>query len=314
LGEKEGNAVTLGIESLAGGFKRLSDNVHALESRSSALSTKLDVLGPAQDTQAVPATSIPNNSATGERNDPTPPPVPIPAYIDAWLPAGQDGALGWRPSYPELCSANAVTSSSSNKLPGYNSKRFAFVFRGDAFRGLTLGVTPCYTVGDVKHCDKLPFYCTDEAVAIQKATAKAQVALMVEPLEAAGYTVDVYIATYGCNGLPHVPADTASQYHNELLGIFGARVVASSFFEREPGQTQDTGTRKAVELLLTKAPLDYRSILLWRYDMVPVNAMMKTHVQEGASDYRIWHHWQSFDEDSREQFLWFEGQLCSMHF
>jgi len=239
IGAKEGEIMSLGIDGLVNGLERLSRQVKALESRSGDLSQALGEEGsPAAQADV-------GSSPSANPHGPTPPPVPIPANMHTWLP-NSDGAGPWTPAYPEIFSAKAVVASPTNQLPGYHSKRFALVFRGDSFRVLSYGVTACYTQDPGgRVCNKQPYYCTDEAVAIQKASAKAQVGLMIEPLEKAGYTVDVYVSTYGCNGLPHVPAEKAAQYHQELLDIFGSRVVASYFFEREKGQTQDTGTKKS---------------------------------------------------------------------
>jgi hypothetical protein len=121
-------------------------------------------------------------------------------YPQQWYPSpdpkvtsanpGLRDPIMWRPIYPELCSIHAVSHDRTNqttnkvKVPGYQSKRIALVFRGDSFRGLSYGTSihSCTKKGDGE-CEesqsKLPFYCTDEAVVIQQATANAQLKLMV---------------------------------------------------------------------------------------------------------------------------------------
>jgi hypothetical protein len=58
------------------------------------------------------------------------------------------------------------------------------------------------------------------------------------------------------------------------------------------------GTQHAVQLLMTKAPLSYESIVIWRYDMVPMVPMQK----DGGGC----HEWNDFTDVASEQFLWFE--------
>lgn len=123
--------------------------------------------------------------------------------------------------------------------------------------------------------DKLPHYCTEEAVAIQKATAKAQIKYMVEPLEAQGFKVDIYISTYGCTDVPHLTQEQQEVRHRELLSMYGDNVVASKFVKRKRGLdvNQDTGLQHAMFLLLESAPLDYEAIIVWRYDCPPLAPM-----------------------------------------
>jgi hypothetical protein len=102
----------------------------------------------------------------------------------------------------------------------------------------------------------------------------------VAPLEEQGMTVDIFLSGYGCTGLPHVSPATARKKEAELVRMYGGakRVKAHSFFARGDGikiksPTQDTGVHQAMLLLLSKKPLDYEAVLLWRYDLVPLTPM-----------------------------------------
>jgi hypothetical protein len=156
------------------------------------------------------------------------------------------------------------------------------VFRGDSFRGLSYGTSIKYnTEGSEENAmhrgleDKLPFYCTKDAVAIQRATAAAQLKLMVEPLEKQGLSVDIYLSGYGCTGLQHINHTWAKKLELELVQMYGGekRVKAHHMFERNGKENQDTGVHQAMLLLLGSKPLDFESILLWRYDVVPESPM-----------------------------------------
>lgn len=145
------------------------------------------------------------------------------------------------------------------------------------FRGLSYGTDIQYQVkGESEgRMDKLPHYCTEEAVAIQRATAKAQLEYMIKPLEAQGFKVDVYISTYGCTDVAHLTKAKQEELHRELLKMYGDNVVASKFIKRKRGLevTQDTGLEQAMLLLLESAPLNYESIIVWRYDCPPLGPM-----------------------------------------
>jgi hypothetical protein len=108
-------------------------------------------------------------------------------------------------------------------------------------------------------------------MAIGEATAKAHLKYLVEPLEAAGFTVDIYLSGYGCTGLKHLTKQQADERYQDMVAWYGKRVVAHSVFDRTWAENyfQDTGTQQAMFLLLKTAPLNYHSVILWRYDMVP---------------------------------------------
>ena len=71
-----------------------------------------------------------------------------------------------------------------------DSKRIAFILRGDAYRGLSYGSTA--------RGSKRGFMCTPFAVRIQRAISQSHVDYIIAPLEAAGFVVDVFFATYPC--------------------------------------------------------------------------------------------------------------------
>ena len=69
--------------------------------------------------------------------------------------------------------------------------------------------------------------------------------------------MDIFLSSYGCNGIPNMSDAEVESYHQELVKMYGHRVVASKFYTRTVNdgrrrQTQSTGTQQAVELLMTK--------------------------------------------------------------
>jgi hypothetical protein len=181
--------------------------------------------------------------------------------------------MEWPIPFPSLCQlpdGPVVTANFSNKLPGIDSKRIALLMRGDSFRGLSYAIAQ----------SKLPLYCSDAAYEIQRASVEAILEFIVKPFESHGYTVDVYVSTYGCTGLPQAfPAEKAVKWHNDLVAWYGKhadgspRVVADELVQRVQGQTQSYGVQCAMRLLQSKAPLNYQSVMLWRYDIVPYRYM-----------------------------------------
>jgi hypothetical protein len=243
--------------------------------------------------------------------------------------AGQSSYVGhiWRPNkdgqpeifdllYPELCEFDAVKPDSNNKIPGFNSKRVALVFRGDALRGFSYGTNVKGYSGDE---EKRAFYCTDLAMAIGEATAKAQLKYMVEPLEKAGLAVDIYLTGYGCTGLQHISKEEADRRYKQMVGWYGKHVVAHSEFDRDSVNQylQDLGTQQAMMLLMKVAKvrkLEYHSVLLWRYDMVPYVAMgpPKCGLDEPGCFKKAQEHdwfkyyWQNYALLANRQLMWFE--------
>jgi hypothetical protein len=159
---------------------------------------------------------------------------------------------------------------------------------------------------------------------IGQATAKAQLKYMVEPLEQAGLKVDIYLSGYGCTGLQHITKEQADDRYKQLVGWYGSRVVAHSVFDRDSvGQhMQDLGTQQAMMLLLKTSQvrnLEYHSVILWRYDMVPYVPMgppncdidaedcfksTQDHVFQGADEPT--YYWQNYALLANRQLLWFE--------
>ena len=147
---------------------------------------------------------------------PTPPPTAAPttelqAYLDSQKPMWiwhHDKSDPFKPPFPELCNGKATKTQElqlgeKGKAPGADSKRIALLFRGEAYRGLSYASIPCYaSKSGGTSCDKLPFSCTDEAIAIQNASAKAQLENMVEPWEAAGTLLgEVSLVDFQCASL-----------------------------------------------------------------------------------------------------------------
>ena len=270
---------------------------------------------------------------------------------DYWWPNPDSltgSSMKWRPIYPEICEIRAAAKpectgsghSQKCKAPGFKSKRVALVFRGDAFRGLSYGVTVKYCKnrqgkGCVAECNKRPFYCTSEATAVQRATAKAQLKLMVDPLEKAGLAVDIYLSSYGCTGLAHVSQGTAKQRAAELVEMYGgsARVKAHQVFDRDPGGdgsegkggtegesevevSQDTGVHQAMRLLLnaTGGSVDYEAVLLWRYDVVPRTPMGPPEAAAKKLPFKDMEEidaWKNYALMAPEWLIWFDGEWAS---
>ena len=137
-----------------------------------------------------------------------------------------------------------------------DSKRIAFILRGDAYRGLSYGSTA--------RGSKRGFMCTPFAVRIQRAISASHVDYIIAPLEAAGFRVDVFFATYGC-------VENAEAQLERLKGFYDrnhTRVVHVDRVPR-PGATQATPANIAMKSLRRLWPKEgYRSVLIWRFDLV----------------------------------------------
>jgi hypothetical protein len=223
-----------------------------------------------------------------------------------------DQPLVWNPSFPELCKYKVTDVSEANKLPGYGSKKVALAFRGDSFRGLSYGKTICMTGANSKQriCGKLPFYCTKKAREIQKATAKSHLKNIVGALEKQGLSVDIYIATYGCSGLEDfgISEAQAQEYYDDLISWYAPYVVSHRLIKRVPGMTQDTGTQRTAQLLLDNAPLDYQSVLMWRFDMPTIMPMEDTGLMKSDQNEQAWVDWMHYGERSAWVFFWYDGE------
>ena len=142
-----------------------------------------------------------------------------------------------------------------------DSKRIAFILRGDAYRGLSYGSTA--------RGSKRGFMCTPFAVRIQRAISASHVDYIIAPLEAAGFVVDVFFATYPC-------ATDGEAQLERLKGFYNrnhTRVVHVDRIPR-PGATQATPANIAMKSLRRLWPKEgYRSILIWRFDLVATTPM-----------------------------------------
>ena len=143
-----------------------------------------------------------------------------------------------------------------------DSQRVAFVLRGDAFRGLSYGVNVQGT--------KTGFYCTRASHQIQRAITASHVGHIITPLERAGWSVDVFLATYGCSGLvSDVNADAAMRHLTAWYSQNATvpRIRRSRAIERR-GSTQATTVNVAMAWLRELwPPKGYRAVLIWRLDM-----------------------------------------------
>ena len=146
-----------------------------------------------------------------------------------------------------------------------NSRRVAFILRGDAYRGLSYGSTV--------RGSKVAFTCTPFAHRVQRAISASHVDYMIAPLEAAGFRVDVFLATYGCK-TPDAPA-----LLKRLEGFYNRnatrpRVVHVDVVPRTIHATQATPANVAMKALRKLwPPGGYRSVLLWRFDLVATAPM-----------------------------------------
>lgn len=150
-----------------------------------------------------------------------------------------------------------------------SSDAVALILRGEAFRGFTLGL---YVEDPDAEVDtstlRRGIVCAPSARAAQRALAKNHVARLIEPLEARGVRVDVYLASYGCEGVPGVSEDVARRWWAELISWYDGstfRVKAAAPLPRAAGQTQRTLVSYGVDAAL-RSGVSYRSFIVWRFD------------------------------------------------
>ena len=142
-----------------------------------------------------------------------------------------------------------------------DSKRIAFILRGDAYRGLSYGSTA--------RGSKRGFMCTPFAVRIQRAISQSHVDYIIAPLEAAGFVVDVFFATYPC-------ATDGEAQLERLKGFYNRNATRVVHVDRipRPGATQATPANIAMKSLRRLWPKEgYRSVLIWRFDLVATTPM-----------------------------------------
>ena len=152
-----------------------------------------------------------------------------------------------------------------------DGRRVALVLRGESFRGVHF-LMPKEVKRDT--------VCLKSSYEVQRAEAENHVANLIEPLERAGASVDVFLSTYGCVGtskFSDLSDAEARRWHDDLVGWYGGdeRVVASDLVPRAEGQTQQTTAATAAASVLAhakrqgKAVKDlYRSVLIWRFDLL----------------------------------------------
>ena len=113
---------------------------------------------------------------------------------------------------------------------------------------------------------------------MQRAVSASHVRHVVEPLERAGLTVDVFLATYGCGGL--APPARAARAMAHLVEWYGAaRVVRAEQLPRR-GSSQATPSLVAMRWLRALwPPGGYRSVLLWRFDVAALRPAWHSNLQ-----------------------------------
>ena len=107
---------------------------------------------------------------------------------------------------------------------------------------------------------------------VQRAVSASHVRHVVEPLERAGLTVDVFLATYGCGGI--APPARAARAMAHLVEWYGAARVARA--EQLPRRGSSQATPALVAMRWLRAlwpPGGYRSVLLWRFDNVALRPL-----------------------------------------
>jgi hypothetical protein len=319
--ESSGEATKSDLAALVGGIERLGTQLKGLsDNYDSQIASVEQMKKDSPESGALrgnspPATSPvaePSNAGSGMQGYEVLENTPQ-TKLPYWRPSTSghighpDQPLPWAPPFPELCKYKVTDVSESNKLPGYGSKRVALAFRGDSFRGLSYGKTICQlNKKGNRVCGKLPFYCTKKAREIQKATAKSHLKNIVGALEKQGLAVDIYIATYGCSGIDHVTDAEAQEYYDELISWYQPYVKAHRMIQRVPGMTQDTGTQRTAQLLLDNAPLDYQSVLMWRFDMPTTMPMEVSGLMTPEHNEQAWADWETYATKSAWFFYWYD--------
>ena len=118
--------------------------------------------------------------------------------------------------------------------------------------------------------------CSKDAMAIQQAASTAHVALLIRPLEAAGFTVDVILsASIRCR-----TPDTLASYREHLSDWYGRHRLALVDVHQSNETTQARATLSALRNVKTHllrsahspgGPRYYHSALFWRFDVVPIH-------------------------------------------
>lgn len=165
---------------------------------------------------------------------------------------------------PRECQASQIPAAAAPAPP-----RVAVVFRGEVFRGLNFDFHFSRDAAD-RRTDalrrKLP--CLNSSYALQRALARNQVRMLLEPLEARGVAVDVFLASYGCWDLvDDVSDDRAAAWWRDVRSWYGDhRVKFSEPVKRAKFQSQQTTISRGLDAALA-AGESYRSLIVWRFDV-----------------------------------------------
>jgi len=158
------------------------------------------------------------------------------------------------------------------QVPGAPLGRIAVVFWKQSFRGPN-GLGPLVQKEDEA------FSCTPEAESIQRATSASHVKHIIEPLEESGHKVDVFLLTSTCSNGMHV----------KLKGMYdeGRTRVAYTHFYAPTDSQFDSASLSADMILnyLSNSTQHYDSYLLWRYDVVPLQALNSSNYLSLATTY-----------------------------
>jgi hypothetical protein len=179
----------------------------------------------------------------------------------------QEGLDGW--SKPQYCrfkeGSNLANREKKEVVPGFFENRIALLITRHSFRGYA----GLHDAGP-----KYLFEFRKSSYDIQMATNRAFVKNIIEPLEALGVQVDVYLQSFTC---VKCSAEINATYIEAAVKSFGSRVVATRFLkssistsDREIGQSiAIQASLDALRTHMEKNNVFYRSALIWRWDMVP---------------------------------------------
>eukprot|EP00747_Dinoflagellata_sp_TGD_P213038 gnl/TRDRNA2_/TRDRNA2_86056_c0_seq2.p1 gnl/TRDRNA2_/TRDRNA2_86056_c0~~gnl/TRDRNA2_/TRDRNA2_86056_c0_seq2.p1 ORF type:complete len:388 (-),score=33.96 gnl/TRDRNA2_/TRDRNA2_86056_c0_seq2:275-1438(-) len=187
--------------------------------------------------------------------------------------------LGWHPKERERCDPDLPMPPQESPAPGFYSKRIAMVFWKESFRGPN-GVA--WLMGQ----DKELIRCTPESEPIQRALSRSHVKQMIEPLEAAGFSVDVILSSRSCGSAGSAERSRLQKSLADVYNEGRSRVVKSSFYEKAVNQFQSSGlAAQAVLDHLKESRAQYESILFWRFDGPAMEPLVSTDFQR--TDKRI---------------------------
>jgi hypothetical protein len=183
------------------------------------------------------------------------------------------GDLGGREfALDKRCTFSDQMPSRLDPVPGYFSGRIAYVVHGDGFRG-TKGIGSFHGSTLIPPADNgMHYQCDNESIAIQHAIVQSQLKHVLQPLEKAGFLVDVILAAYDCDGilLPenviiNSTALLASWYNGDY-----ERVIAHRGFSHREVETQGEQWLLTVDLLARqlRAGRRYEAVMFWRLDHV----------------------------------------------